>query len=85
MTSFDARFRLIGEPGFPLGVEIDLSGDRMVVKVDDAELANWPLADIKVHSRPDGFHISAEGEDIIINVSDGARFAREIGNALQRD
>ncbi len=85
MTSFDARFRLIGEPGFPLGVEIDLSGDRMVVKVDDQELANWSLAAIKVHSRPDGFHISAEGEDVLINVTDGARFAREIGNALHRD
>lgn len=85
MTSFDARFRLMGEPGFPLGVEIDLTGERMLVKVDDQELANWRLADIKVHSRPDGFHIAAEGEEIIINVSDGARFAREIGNALHRD
>jgi hypothetical protein len=85
MTSYDARFRLIGEPGFPLGVEIDLTGERMVVTVDGGTLADWSLNDIKVHSRPDGFHIAAEGEEIILNVTDGARFAREIGSALHRD
>jgi hypothetical protein len=85
MTSFDARFRLIGESGFPLGVEIDLTSDRMVVMVDGQSLADWSLNEIKVHSRPDGFHIAAEGEEIILNVSDGARFAREIGSALLRD
>jgi hypothetical protein len=57
----------------------------MVVMVDGQSLADWSLNEIKVHSRPDGFHIAAEGEEIILNVSDGARFAREIGSALHRD
>lgn len=79
MTSFDARLRLIGSPGLPLGVEIDLIGERMVVTAAGKELADWPLDQIEVLPRADGFLIRAEGEEVVINVSDDTRFARELG------
>ena len=78
MTSFDARLRVVGQSGFPLGVVVDLSGDRMIVTAGSDELADWAVSDIQVHSLPDGFHIRAEGEEVVINVSDGALFASEI-------
>lgn len=79
MTSFDARLRLVGSSGLPLGVEIDLNGQRMVVTAADKKLADWPLDQISVLARADGFLIKAEGEEVVINVSDDTRFARELG------
>lgn len=69
----------MSQPGFPLGVEVDLTGERMVVTSGGKELADWSLDEIRVLSRSDGFHIEAEGEEIVLNVTDGARFARELG------
>jgi hypothetical protein len=79
MTSFDARLRLISQPGMPLGVEVDLTGQRMVVTAGGKALANWAIDEIQVTPRSDGFHIEAEGEEVVLNVSDGNRFARELG------
>ena len=83
MTSFDGRLRLIGRPGFPLGVEIDLTGERMKVTADGEPVADWRLRDIRISALPHGFHIEAEGEEILLNVSDSARFAVEL-KAIKR-
>ena len=87
MTSFDARLRLLGQQGLPLGVEVDLTGDRMIVNTDESTVADWQLDEIRVVSLPDGFHVKAEGEEIVLNVSDKTRFAVELGlaNALALD
>jgi len=79
MTSFDARLRMMGTSGLPLGVEIDLTAERMTVKAGESEVADWALEEIKVSSLPDGFHIVAEGEEVVVNVTDNKRFASEIG------
>ena len=79
MTSFDARLRLIGQSGLPLGVEVDLTGDRMIVNTTDALVADWALDEIRVSSLPDGFHVKAEGEEIVLNVTERSRFAEELG------
>ena len=79
MTSFDARLRLTSQPGMPLGVEVDLDGGRMVITSGGNVVADWPLNEIQVIPRADGFHFIAEGEEVILNVSDKRRFATEIG------
>lgn len=78
MASFDARLRLVGEPGFPLGVVVDLTGKQMVVSVDGSELASWSLEDIVISQNSDGFHIAAEGEEVVLNVNERVRFATEL-------
>jgi hypothetical protein len=78
MTSFDARLRVVGESGFPLGVEIDLTGERMVLTTDGKELADWDLEEIRIAPTPSGFRIDAEGEAVILNVTDTERFTKEI-------
>lgn len=82
MTSFDARLRLLGEKGFPLGVEIDLSGERMTVTADGKAIADWSLDEIRITPTPSGFRIDAEGEAIIINVTEDDLFRSEIGPRL---
>jgi regulation of enolase protein 1 (concanavalin A-like superfamily) len=83
MTSFDARLRVVGEGGFPLGVEVDLTGERMIVSTGGNQLADWSLEEIRISPTPSGFRIDAEGEAVILNVSDGDRFAAEIGPRIQ--
>ncbi len=79
MTSFDGRLRLLGHTGFPLGVEVDLSGERLTVRAGDTEVADWSLDEITISALPDGFHIKAEGEEVVLNLIDAERFADEIG------
>jgi hypothetical protein len=84
MTSFDARLRLLGQSGLPLGVEVDLDGERMKVTAGDNVLADWLLDDITISIHADGFHIKAEGEEIVLNVSDQAAFASIVGLPTDR-
>lgn len=84
MKSFDARLRLVGGmERTPLGVEIDLTDNRMLVKSNGEEIADWELSNIRVFSLPDGFHIRVEGEEVIINVNESTRFASEMGKRLR--
>ncbi|MGH3649695.1 MAG: hypothetical protein ACRDU9_03220 [Acidimicrobiia bacterium] len=69
----------MGEGGFPLGVEVDLTGERMIVTTAGNQLADWALDEIRIAPTPTGFRIDAEGEAVILNVTDTERFATEIG------
>ena len=84
MTSFDARLRLVGQPGLPLGVVVDLTGKQMSVTVDGRPLAAWSLEEIEIAHNPDGFHIEVEGEEVILNVNEKVRFATEIRSRSRR-
>ncbi len=82
MASFDARLRVVGQTGLPLGVEIDLTTQRMTVAAEGKPIANWNLDDIRIAPTPSGFRIDAEGEAVIIAVNDDERFRIEIGPRL---
>ncbi len=84
MTSFDARLRLVGQPGLPLGVVVDLTGKQMSVIVDGQQLASWSLEEIEVAQSSDGFHIEVEGEEVILNVNERVRFATEVRSRSRR-
>lgn len=79
MSSYDARLKLNGESGLPLGVEVDLTDGRLKVRSGRRELADWKVDQIRVSALQDGFHVRAEGEEVILNVTDDARFAIELG------
>jgi hypothetical protein len=79
MAAYDARLRLglMNEP--PINVLIDLTDKRMTMTSGDVEVADWDRSEIRVSPKPDGFHILAEGEEIILDVTDDARFALDLG------
>lgn len=79
MSSFEGRLRVEGDTGPDIGVEIDLDGERMKVMAGDVEIADWTLDEIRVAALIDGFHIRAEGEEIILEVDDDGRFAVDLG------
>lgn len=79
MSSFDARLRLYGDAGPPLNVIVNLTDDHLHLKSGEVEVADWPVRDIRISALRDGFHIRAEGEDVVLEVDDDARFAVELG------
>jgi hypothetical protein len=79
MGSYNARLRVIGQTGFPVPVVLDLTDEQLTVTTDSGRLADWNIAEIDISTRADGFHVEAEGEEILLNVTDSARFAVELG------
>ena len=79
MTIYDAQLQIEGENTQPIPVVVDLTDDRLHMSVGSEEVADWGRADMRIQAMPDGFHIRAEGEAIILDVSEDARFAVELG------
>ena len=79
MTAYDARLRLDGTDEAPISVLIDLTDDRLSMMAGEIEVGDWARDEIRVSAMPDGFHVRAEGEEIILDVTDDARFALDLG------
>ncbi len=79
MAVYDAQLRLSGADDAPIHVVIDLTDDRFNLKAGDVEVADWARKEIRVSPMLDGFHIRAEGEEIILDVTDDAHFALDLG------
>lgn len=79
MTAYDARLQIEGEDTEQTPVVIDLTDERLTMSIGDQEVADWSREEMRVQAMPDGFHIRAEGELIVLDVTDDARFAVELG------
>lgn len=49
------------------------------MKIGEEEVADWTKDQMRISAMPDGFHIRAEGEAVVLDVTEDARFAVEIG------
>jgi hypothetical protein len=79
MAVYDAQLRLEGAKDSPIHVVIDLTDDRLTMKSGEVEVADWPRNEIRVTPMLDGFHVRAEGDEIVLNVTDDAHFALDLG------
>ncbi|HEY6629080.1 MAG TPA: hypothetical protein VI193_08885 [Acidimicrobiia bacterium] len=79
MSLFNARLRLSGRSKLPMGVEVDIDHERMTLTAADRTVGVWPLEKLEVSSRADGFHITVDGEEIVLTVTDSKKFAAELG------
>ena len=79
MTAYDARLQIEGEDNQPLPVIVDLTGERLTMSINDQEVADWAKEEMRVQALPDGFHIRVEGEAIVLDVTDDAQFALDLG------
>lgn len=60
-------------------VVIDLTDERLRLRSGENEIADWSLSDIRINAQDDGFHIRAEGEEIILDLREDAEFAVALG------
>ena len=70
---------MYGDAGPPLNVTIEVSEAHLHLKSGETEVADWAVSEIRVNALEDGFHVRAEGEDVVLEVDDDARFAIELG------
>jgi hypothetical protein len=79
MVDFAGVLRISTERDSAIGVVIDLTDERLRLRSGDADIADWSLDDIRVTARGDGFHIRAEGEEVILDLRQDAEFAVALG------
>lgn len=79
MTAYDAKLSIEGETVPPMRVVVDLTDDRLTMTIGDEEVADWQRDTMRISALPDGFHIRAEGEAVVLNVEDDAHFALDLG------
>jgi hypothetical protein len=79
MSEYEGVLRVEGESDPPVHVTIDLTGDRMKLKAGDVEVADWSRDEFRVRALTDGFHVRAEGEEVVLDISEDARFAIDLG------
>jgi hypothetical protein len=65
------------EPG--VRVEIHLDAEELSLMSPHGTLGRWPLDQVGVSARVDGFHLRVEGEELVLSTSDDARFAMALG------
>ncbi|MEA1903710.1 MAG: hypothetical protein U9N56_09315 [Actinomycetota bacterium] len=79
MSLFAARLHLPGQTKVPLNVEIDITDERLELTSGGQQFADWPLEELDVVLRQDGFHFKVDTEDVVLNVADSKQFAEALG------
>lgn len=79
MSTYNAKLLIEGEDTQATPVVVDLTGDRITLSIGEEEIADWSKDQMRIQALPDGFHIRAEGEAVILDVTEDARFALELG------
>jgi len=78
-TDLTGTVRMMGEADSAIRVEIHLEDEELRLVSAHGELGRWPLSDIGVAAKLDGFHLRIEGEELVISTNDDARFAIALG------
>lgn len=79
METFDGALRLPGDRGPGLDVLIDLTDESIAVRASTGDIGQWPRSQVRINALPDGFHLRAEGEEVILEIDDDAQFAIACG------
>ncbi|MBT8201918.1 MAG: hypothetical protein HKN74_04700 [Acidimicrobiia bacterium] len=83
MEQFEGTVRLAGDTEALHAVML-VSDRHLKVATRLHEIGNWELDEITSALRPDGCHVRAEGEELIVSVADPKRFAEAIGPRVTR-
>lgn len=74
--------RMAGDVGRGVEVQVHLEEETLtLVAAGGGELGTWPLSDVGIASKPDGFHLRLEGEEVVLRTDDDAHFALALGIA----
>lgn len=80
MAAYDGQLRILGTDESPIHVLVDLTEDnRVVVSAGEFEVGDWSRNEIRISAETDGFHLRAEGEEMLLDITEDARFALDLG------
>lgn len=79
MDHFDGSLKLAGNEA-PVRVAIDLTDDHIMrITAEEIEIGEWTIGHVAVKALDDGFHMIADGEEIIIKTNNDPAFALAMG------
>ncbi len=79
MDHFDGSLKLAGHEA-PVRVAIDLTDDHVMrITAEEIEIGEWTIGQVAVKALDDGFHMIADGEEIIIRTDNDPAFALAMG------
>jgi hypothetical protein len=79
MDHFDGSLKLAGQEA-PVRVAIDLTDDQVMrITAEEIEIGEWTIGQVAVKALDDGFHMIADGEEIIIKTDNDPAFALAMG------
>ncbi|MEA1903100.1 MAG: hypothetical protein U9N56_06205, partial [Actinomycetota bacterium] len=77
MGNFDASLKTMGDrKGLPATVRLE--GGRIIIEAGDAPIGDWALDEIHLEPIPAGYRMSAEGEQILLELTDVDGFKSEL-------
>ncbi|HKZ24301.1 MAG TPA: hypothetical protein VJ398_00745 [Acidimicrobiia bacterium] len=79
MTKFQGSLHLVGDASPAVIGEVAVSDGSVAVRTGAHELGNWPFGELDIARRTDGFHIGAEGEELVFKADDPIGFATAVG------
>lgn len=78
MGQFSASLKVPGDTS-SLPATVDIDDGRLRVASGEHVIGNWALVDIDLTPGPEGVHISAEGEELILLFTESAAFEEAAG------
>lgn len=79
-TQMNGSVKMAGEVGRSVQVRIHLDEGTLTLAAEGGgEIGTWSMEQVGIASKPDGFHLRIEGEEVVLTTSDDARFALALG------
>lgn len=83
MGKFDASLKTIGDDkGIPATVRIEEG--TLSIAAGEADIGSWAIDEIGLEPTPNGYRLAAEGEQILIEMSQTELFADELSHATKK-
>ena len=80
MSEFNGRLRMASEEREAgLDVTVDLTDGTLGLRAETGELGRWLRDHVIISAQEDGFHLRADGEEVILTLEQDAEFAVEAG------
>jgi hypothetical protein len=78
MAEFTARVSIGGVRDAPTDGVFSVTGEALSLSISGHVVGTWPIADSSPRREGDRFHLSVEGESLVVDVTDPGGFARAL-------
>lgn len=79
MGEFKGQLQVPGVVDWPLSVTIELEDERICIEAAGYTVGDWPLDEVNIVNRDQGFEVEAAGERFFVLTEDNREFALEVG------
>lgn len=75
MAIFDGTLRTIDDPTNVISVTVEVAGDQLAIDAASGRIGVWAREEIRLKALDDGFHLQAEGDEVVLAIDQDAEFA----------